>query len=127
MGDDPAVASGIRRRANGRADARRHAAYDREAEAHRALRTARADLAAAERKVKDEADAAAVDITALVPGCLIRTKWGWREVATVNKVSVSIVTGESWSTLVRFAKILEVQPSPAQRDAAMSQHPAGKS
>lgn len=125
MGDDPAVVSGVRRRPSGRAQCRRVAVYDREAALAAELVTARAAVAWRERQVRAGADAAAVDLSELAPGCLVRTKRGWHEVATVNKVSVSVVTGESWATLIRFAKILEIAPSPS-RVRSVSAHPAGK-
>lgn len=108
---DPATLSGIRRRPNRRADARRHAAYDRQAAAALRLANAERDLAAAERAAaRNAADAAAHrDLENLRPGDAIRTRHGWWKVARVNAKTVSVETGHSWTDRIPHAQILETR------------------
>jgi hypothetical protein len=106
---DPAVLSGVRRRGGHRSDARRHAAYDREAAAAARLRIAEASARADERAaVRAAADAAApCDIGALRPGDGVRTKSGWHRVVKVNAKSVTVETPWSWSDRIPHAKVIE--------------------
>lgn len=108
---DPATVSGVRRKPNRRGDARRFAAYDREAAAARALadaqRAARAKAAAAERAAADAA--APCDIDSLTKGDMVRTRHGWRTVVRVSAKSVTVETEWSWTERIDRGKVIETR------------------
>jgi hypothetical protein len=110
---DPAVLSGVRRRGGHRSDARRAAAYDREAKAARELARAERDermrSVAARREAVDAL--AHCDIDSLKPGDAVRTRHGWHEVVTVNAKSVTVRTPWSWNERIPRAKVIETRAS----------------
>lgn len=111
LGTDPAVASGIRRKPSPRADAQRRSAYDRAADLWLAHAAAARDRDALERLLKRaRRDAAAPrDLASLRPGSLVRTHLGWHRVVRVNRTSVSVETGYSWTDLIRLDRIIETR------------------
>jgi hypothetical protein len=112
-GYDPAILSGIRRKPNHKADARRLAAYDREAAAWRDLEAARADLACLERRAEREAAEAAAraELTpeAIKAARFVRDRTGWHKVVRVSAKSVTVETGYSWTDRIALDKVLEVK------------------
>lgn len=114
-GYDPAVLSGIRRKANHKADARRFAAYDREAAAWRELDTERLRLKALERgaarAAQDAADRALVTPDAIKAAAFVRDSFGWHRVVRVSAKSVTVKTAYSWDERIAVAKILETRPA----------------
>ena len=111
LGDDMAVVSGIRRKPNAKADARRYAAYSKAADLWLAWKAADKDRAALEWQLNQaHRDANAPrDLDTLRPGSLIRTDTGWYRVVRVNRVSVSVATGYSWTDTVRLDRIIETR------------------
>ncbi len=111
LGDDIAVASGIRRIPNSKAEARRFAAYDRAADAWK--QSADADLEVKRltgRLTIARRDAAAPrDLASLQPGSLVRTSLGWHKVVRVNRCSVTVETGYSWTDTIRLDRIIETR------------------
>lgn len=106
---DPATLSGVRRRGGHRQQARREAAYDREAEAARRLADAERDLrnaeAAAERA---EADAAApCDLDSVGPGDYVRDRHGWHRVVRVSVKSVTVETPWTWTERIPRDRVIE--------------------
>lgn len=110
-GYDPAVLSGIRRRPNPRADARRFAAYDRAASAGRALEEQERRVRVAERRLEQaKRDAAApCDLDGIGPGWFVRDRHGWHRVVRVNKTTVSVETPWSWTDRVPMDRIVETR------------------
>lgn len=111
LGSDMAVASGIRRKPNPRADARRRSTYDRAADLWLAHAAALQNQKALEWQLaRARRDAAAPrDLTTLRPGSLVRTHLGWHKVVRVNRTSVSVETGYSWTDLIRLDRIIETR------------------
>ena len=109
---DSATGSGIRRKPNAKADARRFALQDREAAAYAELADAEQafELASA-RQVAAVREAARVRLTReeIVGARAVRTKGGWQAVVRVNAKSVSVHTGYSWVDRVLFDDVLEVR------------------
>ena len=110
-----AAVSGIRRKPNPRADARRYVAYGREAEAFTRLAEAEARVVYLSRLVEREAhDAqtrAAITPERLAAATDVRTRWGWETVVRVNAKSVTVA--ENWPMdprRVPLADVLEVRP-----------------
>lgn len=115
LGDDMAVVSGIRRKPNARADARRYDAYSKASELWLAWKAADKERDTLEWQL-DQAhrDAKAPrDIDSLRPGSLVRTDLGWHRVVRVNRVSVSVATGYSWTDTVRLDRIIETRTGTA--------------
>lgn len=114
--DDPGALSGIRRKPNHRADARRHTAYSREADLNRALIGAKQHLDALIRRERmDAEDAAAkarIDMSAVTPGGVVRTSTGWHRVVRVNARTVTVETPYSWTDRLPLTSILDAR-SPA--------------
>lgn len=48
-----------------------------------------------------------VDLSAIKPGDLVRTRWGWKTVAKVNRKTVSVETGYSWTDKLPIDEIKE--------------------
>lgn len=110
-GNDPAIASGVRRKSSARADARRYGAYDREA-------TAYARHAAAEKSVQQlEQQLARAERNAPVPfteeqwkaAQVVRTRDGWKKVVRVNVKTVTVAVPPGWDDKVTRARVLEVR------------------
>jgi len=114
---DPAVLSGIRRKPNRKADARRFAAYDREAGLWRDLELAQRDLAALEAvAARDAAEATAkaeFRVEDVRPGGLVRDRHGWHKVVRVSAKSVTVESGYSWTDRIVLDKVLEARPGGA--------------
>jgi len=113
-GYDSAILSGIRRKKNPKADARRLAAYDREAALLHDLERARRDLAALEAvAARDAAEAstkAELTLDAIRSARLVRDRYGWHKVVRVSAKSVTVETGFSWTERIPLEKILEARP-----------------
>lgn len=111
--DDPGALSGIRRKPNRKADARRYAAYDREADLERRLAAARSVLATLEavaaREARDAETKAALDLDALVPGSAVRTRTGWHRVVRVNAQSITVATPFSWTDRIPRTAVLAMR------------------
>lgn len=110
---DPGVLSGVRRRPRLKVDQRRTSAYDREAIAVADLALARVWLAdleqAAAQEAADAAARASVDLSAITPGGLVRTRHGWHRVVRVNAKTVTVATQWSWTERIPLTAVLEVQ------------------
>jgi len=110
---DSAILSGIRRKPNHKADARRIAAYDREAALYRDLERARRDLAALEaaaaREATETALRAALTPEAVRAARFIRDRYGWHKVVRVSAKSVTVETGFSWTERIALDKVLEAR------------------
>lgn len=108
---DMATVSGIRRKPNARADARRWARFDREAAAWARAREAQAEVERLERVEAYRARNAPVAFTQdeLKAARVIRTRYGWQVVVRVNKTTVSVATGYSWVDRVKLNDVLEVR------------------
>lgn len=113
-GYDSALLSGIRRKPNHKADARRFAAYDREAAAWRDLEAARRDLAALEAvAARDAAEATAkaeLTVADIKTAKYVRDRYGWHKVVRVSAKSVTVETGYSWTDRIALGKVLEAKP-----------------
>lgn len=112
-GYDSAILSGIRRKPNPKADARRFASYDREAAAHRELEQARRALATLEaRAARETAEVtvkATLTIDAIRAARFVRDRSGWHKVVRVSAKSVTVETGYSWTDRIALDKVLEVR------------------
>lgn len=108
---DMAIVSGIRRKPNARADARRQARFQREAEAWRAVERADKDVERLEWSLRHALRHATVPFTddELKAARVIRTRSGWHKVVRVNAKSVSVATGYSWTDRVALSSVLEVR------------------
>lgn len=63
----------------------------------------------AAQQARERHEANPPDLSALKPGSMIRTRYGWRQVVKVNTKTVRVATGYSWTDLVKHAHILEVR------------------
>lgn len=111
-GDDPAIASGVRRKPNPRADARRFAAYDRTAAACVRMVKAQAEVENLEKRLTRAEKAAPVPFTPeqLKAATAIRWRNGWEKVKRVNTKTVSCVVAPGWNDVrVPHELILEVR------------------
>lgn len=110
---DPGVLSGVRRRPNVKAERRRYAAYDNESILIADLALERIYLASLEqeaaREAADAASQAAVDLAAIEPGNLVRSRHGWHRVVRVNAKTVAVETPWSWTERIPLDAILEVR------------------
>lgn len=111
FGTDPAIASGVRRKPNARADSRRYGAYDREAAAYQRLTAAEAEVEQLTRRVAREQRDADVPFTPehLAAATHIRDRNGWHKVVRVNKTTVTVDVAPSWDNKVSIVKIREVR------------------
>jgi len=107
-GNDPGILSGIRRKKNAKADAKRFAAYDREAAAWAAIPALELAVMLIENRIA-ERDRVRFHRDDIVGALFILTKWGWKKVRTVNKVTVSVDSGYSWADKVAFDQVLQVK------------------
>lgn len=112
---DPATLSGVRRRGGHRADRRRFAAYDAEAEAAERLRRAEAAEASATRAAERAArDAAApCDLDTIGAGDLVRDRRGWHRVVRLSAKSVTVETAYSWTDRILRTRIVETRAAEA--------------
>ena len=112
-GYDPAVLSGIRRKPNPKADARRFTAYDREAALYHDLEQARRDLAALEataaRDVAEATAKAALTPETVLAARYVRDRFGWHRIVRVNAKSVTVETVYSWTDRIALTDVLEVR------------------
>lgn len=107
---DSAVGSGIRRKPNAKADARRFASYSRSADIFTAYDAAEREVERLTRTLAyEQAEASRVRFTRedLSGAIVVRTTGGWHKVARVNAKTVSVETGYSWTDRIEFDKILE--------------------
>jgi len=111
LGDDMAVVSGIRRKPNPRADAKRWGSYDKAAAAAQALTYAERLVARLTVMIgRARADESAVcDLASLREGDLVRTDLGWHRVVRVNAKSVTVETGYSWTDRYPLDRIIETR------------------
>ena len=109
-GYDTAILSGIRRKHNAKADARRYNAYAREAAAYRELYAAKSAMHTATIRVATLAEEeAAADLVVPADARLVRDSYGWHRVIRVNAKSVSVETGYSWTDRIPLANVLETR------------------
>lgn len=108
---DPGVLSGIRRKPDHKKDARRFAAYDREAAAWRDLDACEKEVSVLKARIAYAERTKPVPFTQeeLKAACAVRTSTGWHTVARVNAKSVTVVTGYTWTDRYTIDKILEVR------------------
>ncbi|MFW7414734.1 hypothetical protein [Demequina sp. SO4-18] len=110
---DSAILSGIRRKPNPKADARRFNAYAAEAQLSQVVVDERSTLERLERqKASEEADAASrsrLDLSEIRPGHAVRDKYGWHRVVKVNAKSVAVETGYSWTDRIAKDQIIEAR------------------
>lgn len=52
------------------------------------------------------------------PGCLIKAHGRWHRVVKVNRTTVDVETGYSWTDKVKFTEVREVRPAKAEGEAA---------
>ena len=111
-GYDPAVLSGLRRKSSPKADARRYSAYAREAEAQLRLTRLRDEV----RRLGNALSAAIVERDRVrltrddvVGAREVCTRFGWYSVVKVNRMTVSVSTGFSWTDKVPFEEILAIR------------------
>lgn len=111
FGTDPAIGSGIRRKPNAKADARRFGAYDREAAAWKAVEDERQRVEREERAAERARRDAPVPFTEgqLRTAAFVRDKHGWHRVVKVNAKSVTVETPWSWTDRIDRSKVLEVR------------------
>lgn len=111
-GYDSAVLSGIRRKANPRATARRYAAYDRESALAVLLVAAEREVVILDNRLShavSEANRVRFNRADVMGAQLIRTELGWAKVRRVNAKTVSVDSGYSWADLIPFDDVLEVR------------------
>lgn len=108
---DPAIGSGIRRKPNAKADARRFDGYAREASVYVRVDQLTKDVALLENVLalaEAERDRRVLTHEDVVGAVAVRDSYGWHRVAKVNRTTVSVETGYSWTDRIEFARILEV-------------------
>ena len=111
-GYDSAVLSGIRRKANPKATARRFNAYDRESALAVELVGAEKTVALLERRLAaavTERDRVLLTREDLLGARGIRDAFGWHKVVKVNTKTVSVATAYSWTEKIPFGEIREVR------------------
>ncbi|MGV8973630.1 MAG: hypothetical protein ACOH10_15025 [Rhodoglobus sp.] len=110
---DPAILSGIRRKPNPKADARRFAAYDREAAAYAEHTAAEKAVASLVRQVatqeRNDASRALVTPESIKAAQYVRDSSGWHRVVRHSAKSVSVETPWSWTDRIPLDKILETR------------------
>ena len=108
---DSATGSGIRRKPNARADARRFNSQDRDAAAYVELETAEKELRVLSAQIAAAKRNAPVPYTTddLKEARAVRTTTGWHPVARVNAKSVTVLTGYSWTDRIAHDLVLEVR------------------
>lgn len=109
---DSATGSGIRRKPNPKADAARFGRFDREAAVFAEFEATQKRVAVLESRlaaaVKDR-DRVRLTRDDIVGARAIREASGWRAVVRVNKTTVSVATGYSWTDRIPFDKVIEVR------------------
>jgi hypothetical protein len=110
-GDDPAMASGIRRKPNSRAETRRHNAYSRTAASWAAVQGAERRIAALEHTIERTIRDLPIPYTPaeLKAARLVRDRFGWHAVVTVNAKSISVKTPWSWTERIMLGDVIEVR------------------
>ena len=109
---DPAIGSGVRRRPNARADTTRFTRYDREADSFVAYDVAVKHVAGLERALAAaivERDRVRLTRDDVVGAREVCTRFGWYPVVKVNRLSVSVGTGFSWTENIPFVDVLEIR------------------
>lgn len=107
---DPAIGSGIRRKPNAKADARRFAGYTRSADIFTAFDAAEKEVERLTRRLAaEQAEATRQRFTRddITGAWAVRTADGWHKVAKVNAKTVSVETAYSWTERIEFDKILD--------------------
>ena len=105
---DPGTFSGIRRKANAKADVARHARYDREAAAYAAIPPLEQRVKIIEAEIK-ERNRKRFTREEVLGAIFVLTEFGWKKVRRINTVSVSVESGYSWADKVPFDKIRAVR------------------
>lgn len=110
--NDTAIGSGVRRKPNPKADARRYAGYARQSDVYVRFDELTAEVEQLERALAAAlADRDRVTLTRadVVGARAVRDRFGWHKVARVNKTTVSVETGYSWTDRIDFGRILEAR------------------
>ncbi|ANP74507.1 hypothetical protein [Cryobacterium arcticum] len=109
---DPAQGSGIRRKPNAKADARRFNAYDREA----TISIAQVDAEKEVARLESALEAATAERfrvllvrSDLLGARAIRDEFGWHAVVKLNAMTVSVKTPYSWTDKIPFDRVLEAR------------------
>lgn len=108
---DHGVLSGTSRKPSPRADSRRFAGFDREA----AAGVAADECAATVERLEDylarleRTKPTGVSLEGLKAAVLVRDEFGAHRVVRVNKKTVTVATGYSWTVTMPFGKILGVR------------------
>lgn len=108
---DSATGSGIRRKPNPKADARRFASYTRFTNVFNEFEYAENEVAYLTRLLaKEQEEAARVRFTADdIKGARgVRDRFGWHKVVRVNGKTVTVETGYSWTDRIPVENVLEV-------------------
>lgn len=110
-GGDTAMLSGMRRKPNARADARRYARYDKGARLEAAARTAEATVRGLEARLAYEQRNRPVPFTDDEWGAAVavRDALGWHRVVRMNAKSATVETPWSWTDRIAREKVLEVR------------------
>ena len=109
---DPAIGSGIRRKPNRKADARRYAGYDRDVQVFVDYEAAHRLVSILIQRLGDamtERDRVLYTAADLVGATHVRDQFGWHRVVRVNAKSVTVETGYSWTDRIEVADILDVR------------------
>lgn len=108
---DSATGSGIRRKPNPKADARRFASYQRIGDVFTEFEDAEQEVARLTSRLSSErAEAERVRFTAddIKGARAVRDRFGWHPVARVNDKTVTVATPYSWTERIAVENILEV-------------------
>jgi hypothetical protein len=108
---DSATGSGIRRKPNPKADARRFASYQRIGEVFTEFENAEKEVARlTSRLEKEQAESQRVRFTAadLAGAKGVRDRFGWHRVVKVNAKTVTVETPYSWTDRIPVENVLEV-------------------
>ena len=109
---DTAIGSGIRRKPNARADTARFNRYDREADTFLAYDVAVKHVAVLERALAAaivERDRVRFTRDDVVGASEVCTRFGWYPVVKVNRTTVSVSTGFSWTDKIPLEDILAIR------------------
>jgi hypothetical protein len=115
ISDDPAIASGIRRRSTARQVRRDDAKTDRDLQVYQEFLAAKRDLGWKQKRVERLLAGAPVPYTEeeLASVAAVRTEVGWYAVVKVNRTTVSVEAGFPWPHKIPRASILEVRAAPS--------------
>lgn len=109
--DDPGMVSGIRRTPSARADASADALLARYARSLDRLSAAERTVESLTRQLDAaRAEGERVPFTRgqIVGARAVKTSTGWHTVRTVNRNTVSVETGHSWTDRIPFDKVLGI-------------------